>query len=160
MTLDSPSSEPRDERRQRLPPPVGGEPRPAGPDLALRPTVVVTSVWLWMAYLVLDVAIGLAAFLSLPSGAIAPPRIEVLVGALLADALMFAFALVMRRGHNWARIVLAVLGGLRLLLLLLMIIASVGNAVLIILWLLVGAAVVTMFMPAANVWFRSRQPGS
>jgi hypothetical protein len=156
MTLDSPSSEPRDERWQQLPPPVGGEPRPAGPDLVLRPTVVVTSVWLWMAYLVVDVAVGLAIFLLLPSGAITPARIGALVGGLLVDALIFAFALVMRGGRNWARIVLAVLGGLRLLFLLVVIIASAGNAVLIILWLLVGAAVVTMFMPAANVWFRSR----
>jgi len=67
----------------------------------------------------------------------------------------------MYKGRNWARTVRAVFGGLRLLSLPIVLIGLTG-ALLVIgvlqLPLLIGA-IVTMFLPAANAWFRPRQPG-
>lgn len=94
-----------------------------------------------------------ALLASLPSMAVTLQAIGALVGALVFDAVMLVFTLVMRRGHNWARIVLAVFGSLRLLFLLFALIAGAANAVTAVLLLLLVAAIVTMFLPAANAWF-------
>lgn len=78
--------------------------------------------------------------------------------AVLLDVAMVAFAFAMREGRNWARIVLAVLGGLRLLMLLFLLIAG-ASGLFVLVWLLVAAATATMFVAGANAWFRPRQPG-
>jgi hypothetical protein len=68
----------------------------------------------------------------------------------------------MYKGRNWARIVLAVFGGLRLLSLPIVLIGLTG-ALLVIgvlqLPLLIGA-IVTMFLPAANAWSGPASPAS
>jgi hypothetical protein len=76
---------------------------------------------------------------------------------LLVVAAMFAFVFLMRAGRNWARIVLAVLGGLYVLFSLMGVVVAGSLAGLLHLLLLVGA-IVTMFLPAANAWFASRRP--
>lgn len=68
-------------------------------------------------------------------------------------------AYLMRGGRNWARIVPAVLGGLGLVSGLyglssvagLQLLLSLLNGVVLL------AALVTMFLPGANPWFRARQ---
>jgi hypothetical protein len=153
MPTSSPSSEPRDENWQQSPPPAVGERMPAHPDSGFRPAVVVASVCLWIAYLAIDAVAGIGFFLSLPSMAVTPQAIGALVGALVFDVVMLVFTLVMRRGYNWARIVLAVFGSLRLLFLLFALIAGAANAVTAVLLLLLVAAIVIMFLPVANAWF-------
>jgi hypothetical protein len=106
---------------------------------------------LLVAYLAADV-IG---------GAVTPEATEILAGAVAVDVLMLVFVVVMQSGggRNWARVVLAVLSGLRLSAALFVLIlfragisgARVGFAVLLL--ILLAAAVVTMSMPAANAWF-------
>ena len=128
----------------------------------------MASICLWTAYLALDAIIGTIEWLPASSTAINPQAIGPLVGALVADMAMLIFMLVMQTGRNWARIVLAVCGSLRLLLGLLVLIASVLNSstpYISLLLLLLTVAIVTMFMPAANGWFTlsgqaGERPGS
>jgi hypothetical protein len=87
------------------------------------------------------------------------------MGVLVGDAIIFALVLAMWRGGNWSRIALPLFAGLRLLFLSpYQSIDAVGEAVnvaiLMIRYLLLFAAAVTMLMPAANAWFASRRPGS
>lgn len=77
---------------------------------------------------------------------------------LLVMAAMFLFVFLMRAGRNWARIVLAVLGGLYVIFSLIGVAVAGSVAGLLQLLLLVGA-IVTMFLPAANAWFAPRRPG-
>jgi membrane protein required for beta-lactamase induction len=79
-----------------------------------------------------------------------------LIGALPTDAAMLIFAFLMRESRNWVRIMLAVLGSLRLLVLLFVLLAGVVFGVLT---LLVGTAMVMIFLPTANSWLRPRQTG-
>jgi hypothetical protein len=120
-------------------------------------------------YLAIDLAIGAVAgigfFLSPPSAAVTPQAIGALVGVLVVDVAMLVFTLAMQNGRNWARIVLAVFGSLRLLFLLFVLIGGAANAVTAVLLLLLVAAVMTMFMPATNAWLAlsgqaDQRPGS
>lgn len=110
-----------------------------------RARAVEVSFWLWIVYLTLDVAVvfgvGLGALIE---------------ATLFINAIMLIVAVLMRLGHNRARIVLAVFGGLRLLFGLFVLTAS-ADPIRAFLFLLVAAAVTTMFLPAANAWFVSRQ---
>jgi len=74
----------------------------------------------------------------------------------------FIFAFLMRGGRNWARILLAVLGGLFALLGLLSLANASGPTVVtsLVQLLLVVAAIATMFGSEANAWFRSTRPTS
>lgn len=88
-----------------------------------------------------------------------------LVFWLLFFAALIVFAFLMRGGRHWARIVTVVLGGLYLAVVFFggLVGLSSGSGLasalgLIQLLLLIGA-IVTMFRPAANAWFRPRQPG-
>jgi hypothetical protein len=84
--------------------------------------------------------------------------IVVVVVWLLVMAAMFLFVFLMRAGRNWARIVLAVLGGLYVIFSLIGVAVAGSVAGLLQLLLLVGA-IATMFLPAANAWFAPRRPG-
>jgi hypothetical protein len=84
-----------------------------------------------------------------------------LVVGLLIVATELVFAFLMRGGRNWARIVLVVLGGLAVLFGLMGVVATAGARSVtgaLHLLLLIGA-IVTMFLPPANAWFRSHRPG-
>jgi hypothetical protein len=152
MTTNPSPSDPRNQQWPESPP--GGHQMPAAPT---RPTPVEVSFWLWAVYLALDAVAG-GVFLLTQGSVVTREQIAMFVVALLVDAAMLVFAFLMREGRNWARIVLAVLGSLRLLLLLFVLIVG-GNVMFAALLVLVGAATGTTFLPAANVWFRPRQPG-
>ncbi len=81
---------------------------------------------------------------------------------LLFVAVGFIFAFLMRGGRNWARIALAVLGGLfGLFGLFSLANASGPTAVSVFVQLLlVVAAIAMMFGSEANAWFRRPAPGS
>jgi hypothetical protein len=92
----------------------------------------------------------------------------VLVFGLFIAAVLIVSGFLMRGGRSWARIVLAVVGGVVLLfgLIGLLLAPTMGFAgvsglsyVLGLLpFLLLAGAIVMMFRPAANAWFRPRQP--
>ncbi|MGH3824368.1 MAG: hypothetical protein ACRDRA_16290 [Pseudonocardiaceae bacterium] len=84
-----------------------------------------------------------------------------LVLGLLFLAVQIVFVFLMRGGRNWARIVMAVLGGLSLLFGLIGLLSFSGPMLVtgLLQFLLLIGAIVTMFLPAANAWFRPRQPG-
>jgi hypothetical protein len=78
---------------------------PRGP----RAWAVELSFWLWIVYLAIDVVLGLVAVTlarSAIDGGVSREQIAMLVVALLVDAAMLVFAVLMRGGRNWARIVL------------------------------------------------------
>lgn len=66
----------------------------------------------------------------------------------------------MRKGRNWARIVLAVIGGLGVLSGFYSLTTESGGqlALTVVSLIVVIGAIVTMFLPGANPWFRPR-PG-
>ena len=84
---------------------------------------------------------------------------------LLFFAVQVVFVFLMRGGRNWARIVLAVFGGIGLFFGLVGLLiglpndSGVGSVIGLLQLLLLAGAIVTMFRPAANAWFRPRQPG-
>lgn len=115
-----------------MPPPPGGflPGAAAGP----RPKEVDLSFWLWVTSFVLGV-IG-----------------------LLVSAVELLFALFMRKGRNWARILLTVFGVIAVVsgLYSLTTESGVQLALTVISLPVVIGAIVTMFLPAANPWFRPR----
>ncbi|MGH3902776.1 MAG: hypothetical protein ACRDTE_01030 [Pseudonocardiaceae bacterium] len=163
-----------------MPPPTGGFVRsgPVGP----RPKEVDYSFWLWVTNFALGL-VGLIFFVGefdtirdtaleearRQGGAIDDAQLEsitttaliiaVIIGVLFS-ALQVLFAFFMRKGRNWARIVLAVFGGLSVLSGLYSLATASGGqlALSMISLLVVIGAVVTMFLAAANPWFRPR-PG-
>ena len=149
------------------------------------PKEVRTSFLLWLAYLAVGLLGSIITFASLdslidagleqagidpsqvPPEAIAAGRAGVLVGVVLGLvllALVVATVFQMRKGRNWARIVLAVLGGLSALGVLnaftgagtliglggLGVVSVVLSAVQ---FVLLVAAIVFMFRRPANAWF-------
>jgi hypothetical protein len=78
---------------------------------------------------------------------------------------MLILALIILAAHNWARVLLAILGGVRLIFVWLALTNGLVNALVIILSLLLTVAFVTMFTPTANAWFAAgdqavQQPAS
>ncbi|MGH3835811.1 MAG: hypothetical protein ACRDSF_08915 [Pseudonocardiaceae bacterium] len=160
-----------------MPPPSGGYPAGPAPLRGTRPKEVEISFWLWIATVVLGVLGVVVMYIQidllraeLVNSLLAQDStvdrstverfatvgsvVAIVIGLVLVGAQLFLVFL-MRGGRNWARIVLAVLGGVVVLFGLLGLAASVSG--LLQLLLLVGA-IVTMFLPAANAWFRPRRP--
>lgn len=150
------------------------------PQAQTRPKEVVFSFWLWIGTFVLGVVGILPVFTqfdqlraeAIDQALAQDPTLDrssiesIATGALVTGAVMVLLFVVaelvvvflMRGGRNWARIVLAVLGGLGVLFWLAVTIGAGSAAGLLQLLVLIGA-IVTMFLPAANAWFRPRQPG-
>ncbi len=153
------------------------------PQAETRPKEVEISFWLWIGTLVLSVVGTLITYPQIDQiradvieQALAqdPTLDRSLIESFMTGAFVVAavigllffvaelvFVFLMRGGRNWARIVLAVLGGLFVLFGLIGLAVSPGAGSvtgLLQLLLLIGA-IVTMFLPAANAWFRPRQPG-
>lgn len=176
MTTPPPSPDFRDPQW-----PVPGSP-PRGP----RPRTVDISFWLWIITLAFS---GLGILITLTQ--IDQLRAEVVNAALAQDpaqdrsviesvmtvgvtvgvvlallfvAAGFAFAFLMRKGRNWARMMLAVPGGLIVLLWLIGLTQGAGptaaGGVSLVQLLLLVAAIATMFGAEANAWFRRPRPGS
>ncbi|MGH3825889.1 MAG: hypothetical protein ACRDQX_01745 [Pseudonocardiaceae bacterium] len=156
-------------------PPPGGYSAGQAPLRAPRPQEVEISFWLWIATFVLGV-VGLITNYSqiraeainqvlaqtpaadqstIESATTTALVIGVVLGLLFAVA-EIVFVFLMRGGRNWARIVLAVFGGLGVLfgLLGLAVNPGAGSATGLLQLLLLIGALVTMFLPAANAWFR------
>ncbi|MDQ4104488.1 MAG: hypothetical protein M3186_12535 [Actinomycetota bacterium] len=150
------------------------------PQPETRPKEVEISFWLWISTIVLglvgsvpilfqfdqlrtqtisqmlaaDPALDRSTIESVATGALVTGAV---IGLLLVVAQVI-FVFLMRGGRNWARIVLAVLGGLVVLFGLVGFAGTTGAmsaGSLLQLLLLIGA-IVTMFLPAANAWFRPR----
>ncbi len=152
------------------------------PQAETRPKEVEISFWLWIGALVLGVvgaAIAYPQFDQIRANTIdqalaQDPTLDrssfesIITGAFVAGVVIwllfvvaeFVFVFLMRGGRNWARIVLAVLGGLFVLVGLFgLVVSAEATSVtgLLQLLLLIGA-IVTMFLPAANAWFEPRRP--
>lgn len=172
-----------------MPPPVGGfppagiGPAPVGP----RPKEVELSFWLWVASFAIGL-IGLLLFVGQydtirdtaleearreaqrQGGSLDVAQIETITTVVLVIGVIIGlvfslvqllFAFFMRKGRNWARIVLAVIGGISVLFGLVSLTGIAGGQLAltgISLIILIGA-IVTMFLPGANPWFRSRPTG-
>ncbi|MGH3874575.1 MAG: hypothetical protein ACRDSR_24255 [Pseudonocardiaceae bacterium] len=164
-----------------MPPPPDGYPAGQAPLRGTRPKEVDTSFWLWLT----TVALGFIGVLgsypqlerlqreaaeralaedptldrsSMESVMAAVPVVVVVIVLLFVLAELVVVFL-MRGGRNWARIVLAVLGGLGVLFGLIGLtaggLASIGSLLQL---LILGGAIVTMFLPPANAWFRPQRP--
>lgn len=166
------------------PPSAGGWVAGQSGPPAQRPKEVDISFWLWVTSIVLGL-VGLLFFVGQfdtirdtvldevrrqaqrQGETLNEQELQSFASAALAVAVTFSLlfaagqlllASLMRKGRNWARIVLAVLGGFIALSRLLSlgaepggpsVLAGVGLIVLI-------GAIVTMFLPAANPWFWPR----
>ncbi|MGH3854306.1 MAG: hypothetical protein ACRDR6_12600 [Pseudonocardiaceae bacterium] len=159
-------------------PPPGGYSAGQAPLRAPRPREVEISFWLWIATFVLGVVGAItmysqinqiraeaisrvlaqnpAADQSTIESATTTALVVGVVLGLLVVVAEIVFVFLMRGGRNWARIVLAVFGGLGVLfgLLGLAVNSGAGSVTGLLQLLLLIGALVTMFLPAANVWFR------
>ncbi|HEY3896207.1 MAG TPA: hypothetical protein VGL88_12650 [Pseudonocardiaceae bacterium] len=167
-----------------IPPPPGDYSAPSSiPVRGPRPRVVEISFWLWIIDLVIAVIGCVVAFSqldrirteainrilvqtpTLDRGSIENVATAVLIGTV-AVVLLFViaeivFVFLMRGGRNWARIVLAVVGGLGVLFEIIGLAGLTGSMFVVALaqLLLILGAIATMFAPAANAWFRPRRTG-
>lgn len=162
--------------------PVGGAaPVPSGPVVS-RPKEVEISFGLWVTSVVIGLissVIFVSQFDSFrgimleemrrqspgPSGALDESRLDTIVTVVFVVALaimliitlvQLLFAFFMRKGRNWARIVLAVIGGILVLVGIPSLLGVSGGQLLLTLvsLLVVLGAIVTMFLPGAHPWFR------
>lgn len=145
-----------------------------------RPATITAAMWIWIAAAVLSVAVIPVLLLSNMESIAADlrddrdpsvseaPELAVQIWAVLAGfgmlaaaAPYIAFAIVLRNGHNWARILLTVLGVLGFMsmiaIMLLGLQAPVWQAGVSISIVVIGltlAAVVLQFLPPSNKYVR------
>ena len=155
-------------------PPLG----PVGP-LELppqRPATITAAMWIWIAGAVLSVAVLPVMFLTNAEYFLASdPTVDRTTGQvgvglmaavfgflmLVAAAPYIAFAIVLRNGQNWARVLLTVLGGIGFLSTLGIIFITLAadvwqpaTAIAVVVLGLTVAAVVLQFLPASNKFVR------
>lgn len=157
-----------------LPPVLPQEMAPA------RPSTITAAMWIWIAAAVLSVALGPVLMLTNMDYLIAQDStastadgrraaelglqvVTVVVGfaMLVAAAPYIAFAVVLRNGHNWARILLTILGMFGLVAMVAITLVGlqapswqVGVTIGIVVVGLTIAAVVLQFLPASNKYVR------
>ena len=145
-----------------------------------RPPTITAAMWIWIVGAVLAVAVVPVLLLTNTASIAADlrggrdpsvseaPELAVQVwavlagfGMLVAAAPYIAFAVVLRNGHNWARILLTILGALgalsMVMITLLGLRAPVWQAGVTISIVVIGltiAAVVLQFLPASNKFVR------
>ncbi|MFC3892194.1 hypothetical protein ACFOWZ_11975 [Lentzea rhizosphaerae] len=145
-----------------------------------RPATITAAMWIWIAGAVLSVAVlpvmllgNTEYFLSQGNASVSDQERQVGEFGVRAMALMFgfamlvaaspyvAFAVVMRNGHNWARILLTVLGALGFMSMIAIMFIALGaqvwQASVVICIVVMGltvAAVVLQFLPASNKFVR------
>ena len=122
------------------------------------PTVVTASFWLWIA----STVVSLIAFALMAPGLFAGPTsgtpysagvvASLIGGALIGSALRVFLAVFLLKGANWARIVLTVIGAVVLIGLISSLLT--GDLLGILVVLIVIAAGVLMWLPAARPHFR------
>lgn len=151
------------------------------PPAAAAPSDVRTSHVLWLVFAGVWAVLTLLAFLSLDQlvasvAAQSPPQpeldaeqfeallsgtfITIFVMLLVVAGLVVLFAMKMRAGRNWARIVLTVIGGFGVLFALLNLVGAgvagagwFGLLVNLVQLVGIGAAIFLMYRPAANAYF-------
>ncbi|MEU0877915.1 hypothetical protein ABZ345_04905 [Lentzea sp. NPDC005914] len=141
-----------------------------------RPATITAAMWIWIAGAVLSVAVFPVLFLTnteyflnqddsvdRAAGELGVRALALVSGfaMLVAAAPYVAFAVVLRNGQNWARILLTVLGAIGFLstiaIMLVALAAQVwqpGTAISIVVLGLIVAAVVLQFLPASNRFVR------
>jgi hypothetical protein len=145
-----------------------------------RPPTITAAMWIWIAGAVLSIAVGPVLMLtnmdylvaqdataSTPDGRRAAELgfqvTTVVLGfaMLVAAAPYIAFAVVLRNGHNWARILLTILGMFGLVCMVGITVAGLqapswqaGVTIGILVMGLTVAAVVLQFLPASNKFVR------
>jgi magnesium-transporting ATPase (P-type) len=143
------------------------------------PTAVRTSFLLWVISVVLAVVGIVMLFISAEPLTAGDPMTAVRERAILGFvffvsvilALVLFCAVRMRAGHNWARIVLTVYGGLSLLPGVkdlgdtIGMLSAGGLAAVVAVGALIGipltvAAIVSMYLPTARDWFAPRPPAA
>lgn len=152
-------------------------PSPRQPPQVPAPAEVLTAVKLWFASILVGLLGGILVYaltdkdaalqkaLDSNTSGVSRADLQTLVNVGLAIGLIIAlvilglevfFVLKMKAGRNWARIVLTVLGVLSALSSLVGLAQgfSVGSAVNLISLLLIIAAIVFMFRPAATQYFK------
>ncbi|MGH3916438.1 MAG: hypothetical protein ACRDTC_23965 [Pseudonocardiaceae bacterium] len=165
-----------------IPPPAGDGTAPAPREVKpTRPKEVTISFWLWAGNALIglvvivvvisqydtirDVVLDGAREAAQRQGGIVDERqLDVITTAVIVvfavvflavSTAQLLFAVFMRNGRNWARIVLTVLGGLLLLVQLLSLTGTAGGelALTALSTAVLVAAIITMYLPAANPWF-------
>ncbi|KJK52836.1 hypothetical protein UK23_02415 [Lentzea aerocolonigenes] len=141
-----------------------------------RPATITAAMWIWIAGAVLSVAVFPVLFLTnteffldqgpesdRAAGEFGVRALALIFGFLMlvAAAPYVAFAIVLRNGQNWARVLLTVLGAIGFLstfaIMFFALAAQVwqpGTAICIVVLGLTVAAVVLQFLPASNRYVR------
>jgi hypothetical protein len=139
-----------------------------------RPPTITAAMWIWIVGAVLSVAVVPVLMLANIDHLIASESdrqaaelgVQVTAvmagfGMLVAAAPYVAFAVVMRNGHNWARILLTILGVLGFMSMIAITLVGLqapvwqaGVAISIVVIGLTVAAVVLQFLPASNKYVR------
>jgi len=145
-----------------------------------RPATITAAMWIWIAGAVLSVAVlpvmllgNTEYFLNQGNASVSDQERQVGEFGVRAMALMFgfamlvaaspyvAFAVVLRNGHNWARILLTVLGALGFMSMIAITFIALraqvwqaSVAICIVVMGLTVAAVVLQFLPASNKFVR------
>lgn len=144
-----------------------------------RPPTITAAVWIWIAGAVLSIAVVPVLLLvnadyliagdrtiteeSRRAGELGLRTIAVFAGfgMLVTAAPYIAFAVVLRNGHNWARILLTILGALGVLSMIVTLTLELqlpvwqpGAAICVVVIGLTVAAVVLQFLPASNRYVR------
>ncbi|MFD4643029.1 hypothetical protein ACFWN2_37365 [Lentzea sp. NPDC058436] len=144
-----------------------------------RPPTITAAMWIWIAGALLSVAVVPVLLLvnadhliagdrtiteeSRRAGELGLRTIAVMsgFGMLVAAAPYIAFAVVLRNGQNWARILLTILGGLGILSMIVTLALELqlpvwqpGAAICVVVIGLTVAAVVLQFLPASNRYVR------
>jgi hypothetical protein len=177
MTTIQPPSDPPGQQPSAPPAPAGGYQRPEAPPRGPRPNSVDISFWLWITYLTIgaiNTAVGfvqrdrnradainavVAQYPGMERSMIDSLATVVVVGVVVLGLLFVAggvsSAVLMRGGHNWARVVLTVVGSLSVLFLIGPVVTPLQALFQL---LLVVGGIAMMFQRSANDWFRPRRP--
>ncbi|MET9228475.1 hypothetical protein [Lentzea sp. NPDC003310] len=144
-----------------------------------RPATITAAMWIWIVAAALSVAVVPVMMLANTdfilaqdnfvteedrrTGELGLRTIAVMIGfaMLVAAAPYVAFAIVLRNGQNWSRILLTILGGLGFVAMMVIIFISIGwqvwqpsVAIGIVVMGLTAAAIVLQFLPASNRFVR------
>lgn len=150
---------------------------PEAPARGPRPSSVDISFWLWITYLAIGainsvigfverdrnradaISAVIAQYPSMDRSMIDKVAAVVVVGVVVVGLVFVVasacFAVLMRGGRNWARIVLTVVGSLSVLFLIGPVVTPLQALFQL---LLLAGAIVMMYQRSANDWFRPRRP--
>jgi hypothetical protein len=126
------------------------------------PAAVERSFWLWIAAVVVNLVGSLVSLVTTPPVSALSSIVGLVVGVLFLAIVVF-LALRLRQGDGWARLTLAVLGGLSAVITVLGLLAGAGlgvgfsalsTVVGFVQAALIVAAILSSFQAPANAYFR------